>query len=65
MGCCKGFFPNKAVRIKDGALPRIKIRDWIIKEVLESGHLVLAYKDEERNYTLEVQEEDVEVKCCP
>ena len=62
MGSCKGFYPDKAVHLKEGLFPYVKIRDWIIQEILANGHLLLRCK--EKNYTLEVLREDVEVKCC-
>lgn len=61
MGSCKGFYPHKAVHLKDNTFPHVKIRDWIIKEILENGNLLLGLKD--KNYTLEVLKEDVEVRC--
>ena len=62
MGSCKDSYQNKAVRLKDEIFPHVKIRDWIIKEIFGNGHLLLGLKD--KNYTLEVRKEDVEVKCC-
>lgn len=64
MGSGKGFHVNKAVHLKAEALPHVKIRDWIIESVLSNGRLLLRYQDQERNYSLEVQTEDIEVKCC-
>ena len=63
MGSCMNFIPNKAVHIKDASLPHVRIRNWIIQEILSNGHLLL--RCEGKNYTLEVMKEDVEVKCCP
>ncbi len=60
MGSCKRFYPNKCVRLKETVWPKVKIRDWVIQEILSNGHLLLGLKD--RIYTLEVSKKDVELK---
>jgi hypothetical protein len=62
MGSCKGFAPEKCVHLKETTWPHVKIRDWVIKEILSNGHLLLFSKH--KRYTLEVLKEDVELKCC-
>ena len=54
----KSFYPTKCVRLKDMAFAHLRIRDWIIKEILNDGHLLLELK--EKGYTLEVMKEDLE-----
>ena len=61
MASCKDFELEKPVRLKEGAFPHVKIRDWVIQEVLENGHLLLSLKD--KDYTLEVLQEDIELNC--
>ncbi len=61
MGSCKDFYPETPVHLKEGAFPHVKIRDWVIKEILKDGRLLLTLKD--KNYTLEVLNEDIEVRC--
>ncbi len=49
----------KCVRLKDMAFAHLTIRDWIIKENLSNGNLLLGL--EEKGYTLEVMKDDVEL----
>ncbi len=55
----KSFRPTKCVRLKDTAFAHLRIRDWIIKETLSNGNLLLGL--EEKGYTLEVMKDDVEL----
>ncbi len=54
-----GFYPPKCVRLKDRAFAHLTIRDWIIREDLSNGNLLLGL--EEKGYTLEVTKDDIEL----
>jgi hypothetical protein len=53
------FTPGDKVRLRSGALPAVKIREWTFKQLLKTGKLLLEHKP--KNYTLEVEIKDIEI----
>ena len=59
MDASRDFVPGKAIHLKNGAFPSVKIRDWVIQEILPNEHFLLCCT--KKNYTLEVLKEDIEL----
>lgn len=54
----KFLTPGDSIRLRDDALPHVKIREWAFKGIDRNNTVLLNYT--EQGYTLEVGEEDID-----
>lgn len=54
----KTITPGDPLRLRDGALPHVKIRNWEFQEINKNGVILVSHKS--KGYTLEIREDDID-----
>jgi hypothetical protein len=49
---------GESLKLRDGALPHVKIRNWEFLEIDKNGIILLSHRG--KGYTLEIKEDDID-----
>jgi hypothetical protein len=60
--CLESVTEGEKLRLKEGRLPHVKIREWEFKAVEKGKVILLAHKS--KGYSLEVNPEDIDWEFC-